>query len=155
MKCPFCGSENLKVVDSRSADDDAIRRRRQCEDCKKRFTTYEKIETLPLIVVKKDNSREAFDREKLINRMMRSTYKRPVSAEQLGEIADYIENTALNSFDREIQSREIGEMVMERLKAIDEVAYVRFASVYREFKDVNSFVQEISNLMEKSQDKES
>lgn len=154
MKCPFCGSENLKVIDSRSADEAAIRRRRQCEDCKKRFTTYEKIETLPLMVIKKDNSREMFDRDKLINRMMRATYKRPVSAQVLERIADDIENTALNSFDREISSREIGEMVMEKLREVDEVAYVRFASVYREFKDVNSFMLELRKLMEQNKEKE-
>ena len=149
MKCPYCGSENLKVVDSRSADDGSIRRRRQCEECKKRFTTYEKIETLPLMVIKKDNSREFFDRDKLINRIMRATYKRPVSPEQIEAIADDIENKALNSFDREISSRDIGERVMEKLKDLDEVAYVRFASVYREFKDVNSFMQELRKLMDK------
>lgn len=154
MKCPFCGSENLKVVDSRSADDAAIRRRRQCEDCKRRFTTYEKIETMPLMVIKKDNSREMFDRDKLINRMMRATYKRPVSAQVLEQIADDIENTALNSFDREISSSSIGEMVMEKLREVDEVAYVRFASVYREFKDVNSFMQELRKLMEQNKEKE-
>lgn len=154
MKCPFCGSENLKVVDSRSADDAAIRRRRQCEDCKRRFTTYEKIETMPLMVIKKDNSREMFDRDKLINRMMRATYKRPVSAQVLEQIADDIENTALNSFDREISSSSIGEIVMEKLREVDEVAYVRFASVYREFKDVNSFMQELRKLMEQNKEKE-
>lgn len=154
MKCPFCGSENLKVVDSRSADDAAIRRRRQCEDCKRRFTTYEKIETMPLMVIKKDNSREMFDRDKLINRMMRATYKRPVSAQVLEQIADDIENTALNSFEREISSSSIGEMVMEKLREVDEVAYVRFASVYREFKDVNSFMQELRKLMEQNKEKE-
>lgn len=154
MKCPFCGSENLKVVDSRSADEAAIRRRRQCEDCKRRFTTYEKIETMPLMVIKKDNSREMFDRDKLINRMMRATYKRPVSAQVLERIADDIENTALNSFDREISSSSIGEMVMEKLREVDEVAYVRFASVYREFKDVNSFMLELRKLMEQNKEKE-
>lgn len=154
MKCPFCGSENLKVVDSRSADEAAIRRRRQCEDCKRRFTTYEKIETMPLMVIKKDNSREMFDRDKLINRMMRATYKRPVSAQVLERIADDIENTALNSFDREISSSSIGEMVMEKLREVDEVAYVRFASVYREFKDVNSFMLELRKLIEQNKEKE-
>ena len=147
MKCPYCGSENLKVVDSRSADDGSIRRRRQCEECKKRFTTYEKIETLPLMVIKKDDSREFFDRDKLINRIMRATYKRPVSPEQIEAIADDIENTALNSFDREISSRDIGERVMEKLKDLDEVAYVRFASVYRQFRDINTFMEELKKLL--------
>lgn len=155
MKCPYCGSEELKVIDSRSAGDAAIRRRRQCEECGKRFTTYEKIETLPLMVVKKDNSREAFDRDKLINRVLRSAYKRPVSAAQIEELADDIENAALESLNWEITSQEIGEMVMERLRQLDEVSYVRFASVYREFKDVNSFMQELRSLMDQHQKKES
>ncbi len=155
MRCPYCGSEELKVIDSRSAGDAAIRRRRQCEECGKRFTTYEKIETLPLMVVKKDNSREAFDRDKLINRVLRSAYKRPVSAAQIEELADDIENAALESMNREITSQEIGEMVMERLRQLDEVSYVRFASVYREFKDVNSFMQELRGLMDQHQKKES
>ncbi len=143
------------MIDSRSAGDAAIRRRRQCEECGKRFTTYEKIETLPLMVVKKDNSREAFDRDKLINRVLRSAYKRPVSAAQIEELADDIENAALESMNREITSQEIGEMVMERLRQLDEVSYVRFASVYREFKDVNSFMQELRGLMDQHQKKES
>ena len=155
MRCPYCGSEELKVIDSRSAGDAAIRRRRQCEECGKRFTTYEKIETLPLMVVKKDNSREAFDRDKLINRVLRSAYKLPVSAAQIEELADDIENAALESMNREITSQEIGEMVMERLRQLDEVSYVRFASVYREFKDVNSFMQELRGLMDQHQKKES
>ncbi len=155
MRCPYCGSEELKVIDSRSAGDAAIRRRRQCEECSKRFTTYEKIETLPLMVVKKDNSREAFDRDKLINRVLRSAYKRPVSAAQIEELADDIENAALESLNWEITSQEIGEMVMERLRQLDEVSYVRFASVYREFKDVNSFMQELRGLMDQHQKKES
>ncbi len=155
MRCPYCGSEELKVIDSRSAGDAAIRRRRQCEECGKRFTTYEKIETLPLMVVKKDNSREAFDRDKLINRVLRSAYKRPVSAAQIEKLADDIENAALESLNWEITSQEIGEMVMERLRQLDEVSYVRFASVYREFKDVNSFMQELRGLMDQHQKKES
>ena len=154
MRCPYCGSENLKVVDSRSADDAAIRRRRQCEECDKRFTTYEKIETLPIMVIKKDGTREAFDRDKLIDRVMRSTYKRHVSSEQIQKIADDVENAAMSAYNREIQSREIGELVMEGLKAVDEVSYVRFASIYREFKDVNSFMQEIRALMEQNHNKE-
>ena len=143
------------MIDSRSAGDAAIRRRRQCEECGKRFTTYEKIETLPLMVVKKDNSRAAFDRDKLINRVLRSAYKRPVSAAPIEELADDIENAALESMNREITSQEIGEMVMERLRQLDEVSYVRFASVYREFKDVNSFMQELRGLMDQHQKKES
>ena len=155
MRCPYCGSEELKVIDSRSAGDAAIRRRRQCEKCGKRFTTYEKIETLPLMVGQKANSREAIDRDKLINRVLRSAYKRPVSAAQIEELADDIENAALESLNWEITSQEIGEMVMERLRQLDEVSYVRFASVYREFKDVNSFMQELRGLMDQHQKKES
>ena len=150
MKCPYCAHLESKVVDSRPSDEGAsIRRRRECLACHKRFTTYETMESLPLMVIKKDNSREFFDRDKLINRIMRATYKRPVSPEQIEAIADDIENTALNSFDREISRRDIGERVMEKLKDLDEVAYVRFASVYREFKDVNSFMQELRKLMDK------
>ncbi|MBQ7065151.1 MAG: transcriptional repressor NrdR [Firmicutes bacterium] len=148
MKCPFCGSDRLKVIDSRATGTDAIRRRRECEDCRGRFTTYEKIEDMPIFVVKKDNSREEFDRNKLIDRVMRSTYKRPVSLEQVEKIADDIEKAAQGQMPHEITTREIGEMVMDRLKQIDQVAYVRFASVYREFKDVNSFMDELSRLIE-------
>ncbi|MBQ4382930.1 MAG: transcriptional repressor NrdR [Firmicutes bacterium] len=150
MKCPYCGSENLKVIDSRAAEDGSIRRRRECAVCRKRFTTYEKIESMPVFVVKKDNTREPFDRDKLIDRISRSTYKRPVSAEALSAIADEIEQYGQGSPRHEISSSEIGEMVMSRLKDIDEVSYVRFASVYREFKDVNSFMQELTDLMNKN-----
>ena len=150
MKCPYCGSENLKVIDSRAAEDGSIRRRRECAVCRKRFTTYEKIESMPVFVVKKDNTREPFDRDKLIDRSSRSTYKRPVSAEALSAIADEIEQYGQGSPRHEISSSEIGEMVMSRLKDIDEVSYVRFASVYREFKDVNSFMQELTDLMNKN-----
>lgn len=150
MKCPYCGSENLKVIDSRAAEDGSIRRRRECAVCRKRFTTYEKIESMPVFVVKKDNTREPFDRDKLIDRISRSTYKRPVSAEALSAIADEIEQYGQGSPRHEITSSEIGEMVMSRLKDIDEVSYVRFASVYREFKDVNSFMQELTDLMNKN-----
>ena len=150
MKCPYCGSENLKVIDSRAAEDGSIRRRRDCAVCRKRFTTYEKIESMPVFVVKKDNTREPFDRDKLIDRISRSTYKRPVSAEALSAIADEIEQYGQGSPRHEITSSEIGEMVMSRLKDIDEVSYVRFASVYREFKDVNSFMQELTDLMNKN-----
>ncbi|MBQ6240136.1 MAG: transcriptional repressor NrdR [Firmicutes bacterium] len=150
MKCPYCGSENLKVIDSRAAEDGSIRRRRECGVCRRRFTTYEKIESMPVFVVKKDNTREPFDRDKLIDRISRSTYKRPVSADALANIADEIEQTAQGSPRHEITSSEIGEIVMRKLKDIDEVSYVRFASVYREFKDVNSFMQELTDLMNKN-----
>lgn len=153
MKCPFCGSENLKVIDSRAAEDNTIRRRRECEQCQSRFTTYEKIETLPLMVIKKDESREPFDREKLIDRIMRSTSKRPVSTQQIEQIADEIENYGTSKLSHEITSGEIGELVMGHLKKIDEVAYVRFASVYREFKDVNSFMNELRTLIDQDDKK--
>ena len=148
MKCPFCGYAESKVMDSRPTDEGSrIRRRRECLQCGKRFTTYEIIESLPIIVVKRDKSREAFDREKLLNGMLRACQKRPVSIETLEKVIDDIEAQIQNSLEREVTSRRIGEYAMEKLKEIDEVAYVRFASVYREFKDINSFHEEISRLM--------
>ena len=148
MKCPFCGYAESKVMDSRPTDEGSrIRRRRECLQCGKRFTTYEIIESLPIIVVKRDKSREAFDREKLLNGMLRACQKRPVSIETLEKVIDDIEAQIQNSLEREVTSRRIGEYAMEKLKDIDEVAYVRFASVYREFKDINSFHEEISRLM--------
>lgn len=148
MKCPFCGFEESKVIDSRPADDNAsIRRRRECMECKKRFTTYENIEHLPQVVIKRDGSRQAFDKVKLINGMVRACEKRPVKLSQLERIANDIEIELESKLDRETQSVEIGEMVMDRLKDVDEVAYVRFASVYRSFKDINTFMDELSKLL--------
>lgn len=148
MKCPFCGYEESKVIDSRPTDDsEKIRRRRECLKCAKRFTTYEIIENLPIIVIKKDKTRETFDREKLLNGLMRACEKRPVSLETLEHMIDEIEVIIQNSLDREVQSEKIGELVMEKLKNIDEVAYVRFASVYRQFKDINTFMDELSKLL--------
>lgn len=148
MRCPFCGHDEDKVIDSRPADEGAaIRRRRECISCSKRFTTYEKIENLPLLVVKKDGTRQPYDRDKLISGLLKSCEKRPVSTSQIEKLADNVELQIQNTLRREISSREIGEMVMELLKDIDEVAYVRFASVYRQFKDVNSFLQELNDML--------
>jgi transcriptional repressor NrdR len=148
MKCPFCGYEESKVIDSRPTDDgERIRRRRECINCQKRFTTYEMIESLPLIVIKKDKSRQAFDRQKLLNGMLKACEKRPVSIEALEWAVDSIETSLQNSLDREITSDKIGELAMDKLKSIDEVAYVRFASVYREFRDINTFMEELSKLL--------
>lgn len=148
MKCPFCGYSESKVIDSRPAEEGAtIRRRRECLACQKRFTTYEIVERLPLVVVKRDSSRQTFDRVKLINGMVRACEKRPVTLSQLEAIADDIEQELQSSLEREISTVAIGEMVMSRLKAIDEVAYVRFASVYRSFKDINTFMEELSKLL--------
>ncbi len=150
MKCPFCSSDDTKVIDSRPADDNtSIRRRRQCEACGKRFTTYEKLETMPLMVVKKDNTREAYDRAKIESGIFRSCHKRPISAEQIMKAVDDIENELFAIGDNEIQTSVIGEKVMDKLKDLDQVAYVRFASVYREFKDVNTFIEEIGELLKK------
>ena len=148
MKCPFCGYSESKVIDSRPAEEGAtIRRRRECLACQKRFTTYEIVERLPLVVVKRDSSRQTFDRVKLINGMVRACEKRPVTLSQLEAIADDIEQELQSSLEREISTVAIGEMVMSRLKAIDEVAYVRFASVYRSFKDINTFMEELTKLL--------
>ena len=148
MKCPFCSSENTRVIDSRPADDNnSIRRRRLCDECGKRFTTYEKVETIPLIVIKKDNSREPFDRQKLLNAMLRACAKRPVSYEALERAVSSIEQTLMSTYDREVTSVRIGELTMQELKKIDEVAYVRFASVYQQFADVESFFNELKKLM--------
>ena len=147
MKCPFCGKDNTKVIDSRPTDDSSIRRRRQCDECGKRFTTYEKVETLPLIVIKKDNNREPYDREKITADIVRSCHKRPVSITEITQMVDDIETQIFNLGDKEISTNTIGEIVMNKLKAIDEVAYVRFASVYREFKDVDSFMDEIKKIL--------
>ncbi len=148
MKCPYCNASDTKVIDSRPADDNSsIRRRRQCESCGKRFTTYEKLETMPLMVIKKDCSREAYDRSKIESGIIRSCHKRPVSTQQINAVIDEIENQIFNMEEKEVETTVIGELVMEKLKNLDEVAYVRFASVYREFKDVNTFMEELGKLL--------
>ena len=148
MKCPFCGYTESKVIDSRPAEEGAtIRRRRECLACQKRFTTYEIIERLPLVVVKRDGSRQTFDKVKLINGMVRACEKRPVPLTTLEKIADEIEQELQSGLEREVKTVDIGEMVMSRLKAVDEVAYVRFASVYRSFKDINTFMDELTKLL--------
>ncbi len=149
MKCPFCNQENTRVIDSRPADDNSsIRRRRLCDECGKRFTTYEKVETIPLIVIKKDNNREAYDRAKVEAGVLRACHKRPISAKDINELVDKVELEIFNREEREIPSKMIGEMIMKRLKDLDSVAYVRFASVYREFKDVNTFMDELKKILE-------
>ncbi|MBR2592301.1 MAG: transcriptional repressor NrdR [Oscillospiraceae bacterium] len=148
MKCPYCGEEDTRVIDSRPADN-AIRRRRQCEGCGKRFTTYEKVETIPMMIVKKDSTRELYDRSKIEAGMVRACHKRPISANQITEVVDRIENEILQRDSREISSTEVGEMVMQNLRDLDDVAYVRFASVYREFKDVDTFLEEILKIAKK------
>ncbi|HJB26692.1 MAG TPA: transcriptional regulator NrdR [Firmicutes bacterium] len=148
MKCPFCGYYESKVIDSRPTDEgERIRRRRECLGCGKRFTTYEIIETLPLVVVKRDKSREAFDRNKLLNGMLRACEKRPITFEMLNKAVDEIESMLQNTLEREVPSHKIGELAMEKLKDIDQVAYVRFASVYRQFSDINSFLVELKKLL--------
>lgn len=150
MRCPFCGYAESKVIDSRPAEEGAtIRRRRECLACQKRFTTYEIMERLPLVVVKRDSSRQTFDKIKIMNGMLRACEKRPVSLQALEKIADEIEQELQNSLEREVTTSEIGEMVMSKLKNVDEVAYVRFASVYRQFKDVNTFFEELQKLIDK------
>lgn len=149
MKCPYCGCEESKVVDSRPTDEgERIRRRRECFNCSKRFTTYEIVETTPVMVVKRDNSREPYNREKLTNGVLRACEKRPVSLDQIDHIVDEVEIKIQNTLDREISSRTIGEYTMDVLKNVDEVAYVRFASVYRQFKDIHSFMEELKRLIE-------
>ena len=149
MKCPYCGYSESKVIDSRPADENSsIRRRRECLSCGKRFTTYETVESLPMVVVKKDGSRQSFDRNKILNGMLRACEKRPVSLAALETAALDIEQILQNSLEREVSTGQIGELVMERLKPLDEVAYVRFASVYRQFKDINSFMRELNKILE-------
>ncbi|MBQ1410985.1 MAG: transcriptional regulator NrdR [Oscillospiraceae bacterium] len=149
MKCPHCGFQESKVVDSRHSEDGtSIRRRRECLNCQKRFTTYETVESLPIIVVKRDNSRQPFDRNKIMNGMLRACEKRPVSMQDLENAVNEIEALVQNSLEREITTEFIGEQVMEKLKSLDEVAYVRFASVYRQFKDIHSFMQELNKILE-------
>ena len=148
MKCPYCGFVEDKVIDSRPTDEgSAIRRRRECSKCTKRFTTYEKVESIPLMVIKKDKTRQVFDREKLLNGLLRACEKRPVSINMLEKMVDDIETQIHNTLRREITTQEIGEMVMAKLKNMDEVAYVRFASVYRQFKDINTFMDELRKLL--------
>ena len=149
MKCPFCGDDNTRVIDSRPADDnEAIRRRRQCDECGKRFTTYEKVETIPLIVIKKDKNRETYDRSKIESGVVRSCHKRPVSVDQIEACVDEIENKIFNLGVREIESEKIGEIVMDQIRDLDRVAYVRFASVYRQFKDADTFMSELKKLLD-------
>ncbi|MCI7227340.1 Transcriptional repressor NrdR [uncultured Clostridium sp.] len=148
MKCPFCNKDDTRVVDSRPVDDNSsIRRRRMCDACGKRFTTYEKVETIPLIVIKKDQNREQYDRRKIENGVIRACYKRPISAQQITAVVDQIETLVFSREEREVSSEVIGEIVMDQLKELDPVAYVRFASVYREFKDVNTFMDELKKLL--------
>ena len=148
LKCPYCAYEESKVVDSRSTEDDmSIRRRRECLKCSKRYTTYEKVEDIPILVIKKNSSREYFDKSKIINGLLKACQKRPVSRMQIEAISNNIEKKISNQMLTEVKSDYIGEMIMENLKSIDEVAYVRFASVYRQFKDINTFMEEIKNLM--------
>ena len=151
MKCPFCSHENTRVIDSRPADDNnSIRRRRVCDECGKRFTTYEKVETIPLIVIKKDDNRETFDRTKIEAGVLRACHKRPISANQIRELVDEVENEIFAMEEKEIPSRVIGEIVMNKLKNLEAVAYVRFASVYREFKDIGTIIDELKKILELS-----
>ncbi len=151
MRCLFCGHTESKVIDSRSTEEgNTIRRRRECLECGKRFTTYEKIETIPMIVIKKGGIRETFDREKVLNGILRACEKRPVSLSDIEKVIDDIESKLYNMLEREVTSDRIGEMVMERLKDLDDIAYVRFASVYRQFKDINSFMDELAKIINKS-----
>lgn len=148
MKCPFCNNPDTKVIDSRGQDDNSvIRRRRLCESCEKRFTTYERIDMIPITVIKRDGTREIFDKTKLLGGIMKSCNKRPVTAKQIETLVDDIENTLAGGGEREVNSKDIGNMVMDRLKELDEVAYVRFASVYRQFKDINTFIDELEKML--------
>ena len=149
MRCPYCNGENTRVVDSRPVEEDnSIRRRRVCDDCSRRFTTYEKIESIPLMVIKKDQSREKYNREKISDGVMRACHKRAVSVQQMNDLVNQVEIEIFNREDKEIKSNEIGEMVMNHLKELDQVAYVRFASVCREFKDANTFMDELKKLLQ-------
>ena len=154
MTCPYCGFKESKVVDSRPAEEgSSIRRRRECLSCSKRFTTYETVESLPMVVVKRDGSRQTFDRRKLVNGMLRACEKRPVSVAQLEKLGEEIEQELQNSLEREISTEHVGELVMDKLKGVDEVAYVRFASVYRQFKDINTFMRELNKLLDEDKPK--
>ena len=148
MKCPYCNNPDTRVIDSRPAEEgNSIRRRRSCDSCDKRFTTYEKVETIPLIIIKKDNNREQYNRKKIESGVLRACYKRPVSAENIQKTIDAIETAIFNREEKELSSNILGEIVMDKLKSLDEVAYVRFASVYREFKDVNTFMTELKKIL--------
>ena len=148
MKCPFCGHENTRVIDSRPADENnSIRRRRVCDECEKRFTTYEKVERIPLIIIKKDNNRETYDRSKIEAGVLRACHKRPISAAQITQLVDEVETEIFNREEKEVPSAVIGELVMDKLKNLEAVAYVRFASVYREFKDINTFMDELKKVL--------
>ncbi|HWT73099.1 MAG TPA: transcriptional regulator NrdR [Mobilitalea sp.] len=148
MKCPFCNKDNTRVIDSRPADENnSIRRRRQCDECNRRFTTYEKVETIPLVVIKKDNNREPYDRSKIEAGVFRSCHKRPISVDQITALVDEVETQIFNREDKEVPSHVIGEILMDKLKDLDPVAYVRFASVYREFKDVGTFMDELKKIL--------
>ena len=150
MKCPFCGHENTRVIDSRPAEDNnSIRRRRVCDECDKRFTTYEKVETIPLIIIKKDDNRETYDRSKIEAGVLRACHKRQISANQINQLVDEVETEVFNMEEKEIPSQVIGEIVMNKLKDLEAVAYVRFASVYREFKDINTFMDELKKVLDK------
>ena len=152
MKCPFCGHENTRVIDSRPAEDNnSIRRRRVCDECEKRFTTYEKVETIPLIIIKKDNNRETYDRTKIEAGVLRACHKRPISINRINQLIDEIETDIFNREEKEIPSQVIGELVMNKLKDLEAVAYVRFASVYREFKDINTFMDERKKVLDTSE----
>ena len=152
MKCPYCGNPDTRVIDSRPAEDNSsIRRRRSCDECGKRFTTYEKIETIPLIIIKKDNNREQYSRQKIENGIIRACYKRPVPTEKIQQAVNNIETKVFSLEEKEIPSSVVGELVMDELKDLDEVAYVRFASVYREFKDVNTFMDELKKILDKEE----
>ena len=149
MKCPFCGHDNTRVIDSRPAEENnSIRRRRMCDECDKRFTTYKKVETIPVIIVKKDNSRETYDRSKIEAGVLRACHKRPISASQITQLVDEVETEIFNLEEKEIPSQVVGELVMNKIKNLEAVAYVRFASVYREFKDVNTFLDELKKVLE-------
>ena len=149
MKCPFCGHENTRVIDSRPAEENnSIRRRRVCDECDKRFTTYEKVETIPLIIIKKDDNRETYDRYKIEAGVLRACHKRPISANRINQLVDEVETEIFNMEEKEIPSQVVGEIVMNKLKDLEAVAYVRFASVYREFKDINTFMDELKKVLE-------
>jgi transcriptional regulator NrdR len=153
VKCPFCNNDDTKVIDSRSQDDNAtIRRRRLCDNCGKRFTTYERIDTIPMTVIKNNGTRETFDKTKLLCGIMKSCNKRPITVKQMEEIVDDIENAVMSSMEKEIASKDVGTMVMDRLKVIDEIAYVRFASVYRQFTDINTFMDELTKMLNEKND---
>ena len=149
MKCPFCGHDNTRVIDSRPAEENnSIRRRRVCDECDKRFTTYEKVETIPLIIIKKDDNRETYDRSKIEAGVLRACHKRPISANQINQLVEEVETEIFNMEEKEISSQVVGEIVMNKLKNLEAVAYVRFASVYREFKDINTFMDELKKVLE-------